>query len=56
MARLTAARRAVVRSPQQITEQLRQLVMSWAEDRPEGVCDALLIELLNVRPDLREKP
>lgn len=48
-------RRAEARTPQQILADLHNLRREWAESRPEGVCDALLLELLTVRPDLRER-
>jgi hypothetical protein len=49
-------RKASARTPQRILADLAALRRSWTgEHRPEGVCDALLLELLTVRPDLRER-
>lgn len=46
-----------VRNPAvQIVTQLRNLTRWWADTRPEGVCDVLLDQLLDNRPDLKEKP
>lgn len=48
-------RRAATRTPQQITEQLRQLVQNDPELYSLEDADQLLDELLAVRPDLRER-